>query len=151
MADSTLLLETFTAMLRIAQIESGTRRAGFTDLSLSELLESLVEIYGPVAEDSGHVLTSRIAPDVRVTGDAELLTQLFVNLVENSIKHTPRDARVEVILELRSARALAAVADNGPGIPEPMREYALRRFVRLEASSVLHHGCETSGCIVHAA
>ena len=80
------------------------------------------------------MLTSRIAPGVRVAGDRELLTQLFVSLIENSIKHTPGSARVELILELRGAHALAAVADNGPGIPEPMLGHALRRFVRLEAS-----------------
>ena len=69
------LLQTFAALLRIAQIESGSRRARFTDVDLSEALETVVDAYAPVAEDSGHTLQASMAPNIHVQGDRELLIQ----------------------------------------------------------------------------
>ena len=80
-----ILLGTFSAMLRIAQINSGSRRAGFRTVDLSGLLRSLVETYGPVAEDARHAIRAHIAPSVSINGDADLLIQMFANLIENAI------------------------------------------------------------------
>ena len=132
--DSDCVLQTFTAMLRIAQIDSGTRRAGFDVVDLSRLLDGLVDIYKPVAEDAGHLLDGRIPPGKRVNGDRELLTQLFANLIENSIKHTPQGTKVDVTLDHENSHVVAQVADNGPGVPGDMREHVFKRFVRLEKS-----------------
>ena len=60
--DADQILETFSALLRIAQIESGSRKSGFGPIDLSELFETLVETYAIVCEESGHELTARIAP-----------------------------------------------------------------------------------------
>jgi signal transduction histidine kinase len=128
------ILETFGALLRIAQIEAGTRRAGFAGVDLSRLFRSLVEVYEPVAEDASHQLEGRIADGVWFRGDRELLTQMLANLIENTIRHTPSGTRIEVTLQRQDARALAVIADNGPGIPESARERVFRRFFRLEAS-----------------
>src|ERR1700709_2495253 len=49
--DTDAILETFSALLRIAQIESGTRKSAFTQVDLSRLLEDLLEAYQPVAEE----------------------------------------------------------------------------------------------------
>jgi signal transduction histidine kinase len=128
------ILETFGALLRIAQIEAGTRRAGFAEVDLSALFRSLVEVYEPVAEDAGHRLEGHIEDGLWFRGDPELLTQMLANLIENTIRHTPAGTRIEVTLQRQNARALAIVADDGPGIPEPARERVFRRFFRLEAS-----------------
>jgi hypothetical protein len=48
--DVDVILETFGALLRIAQIEAGTRRAGFTLVALSPLLDGLIEAHQPVVE-----------------------------------------------------------------------------------------------------
>src|SRR6185312_15008842 len=50
------MLSLFSALLRIAQIEGGARRAGFAPVDLSEVLRKLGEVYGAVAEDGGHAL-----------------------------------------------------------------------------------------------
>jgi len=133
-AEADILLDTFSAMLRIAQIDSGSRRAGFRTVDLSGLLEGLAETYGPVAEDARHAIQAQIAPGLSVNGDAELLTQMFANLIENAIKHTPERSIIGVRLAQANSRILAIVADNGPGIPPDMRERACNRFVRLESS-----------------
>jgi signal transduction histidine kinase len=128
------ILETFGALLRIAQIEAGTRRAGFTSVALSELLAALIETYQPVAEENGQNLRGRVVPGLCVNGDRELLTQLFANLIENAIGHSPAAAEISVDATSERGEILVVVADTGPGIPAAFRRKVLQRFYRLEAS-----------------
>lgn len=133
-ADADGILKTFAALLRIAQIEAGTRKAAFSTVDLSGVFRSIMETYGAVAEDRGQTLAATIEPDIRVRGDRELLTQMLSNLVENAIRHTPEGTRIGLALEHRPAGAVGIVADNGPGIPAAAREKVFRRFFRLERS-----------------
>jgi signal transduction histidine kinase len=128
------VLDTFGALLRIAQLEAGTGRTGFTDVDLGAIAESVVEAFGPAAEDAGKTLVAAIAPGAHVRGDRELLTQLLANLVENGIRHTPGGVRIEVGVAPTGTGARAVVADDGPGVPAHERERVLRRFQRLERS-----------------
>ena len=132
--DTDHLLAIFAALLRISQIESGSRLAAFSALSMTELLERIYEMYRPVAEDEHHMLLHDIQPDVRIRGDAELLTQLFSNLIENAIRHTPSGARILIGLAAAGSTAVAFVADNGPGIPPGEHDKIFRRFYRLTSS-----------------
>jgi signal transduction histidine kinase len=124
------LLDIFAALLRIAQVESGTQRAGFTRVDLSAIAQSVAEVYAPAAEERGQALTARIAPGLQVTGDPALLTQMLANLVENAIRHGRAGGHVALAAEA----AGLTVADDGPGIPGAERERVFRRFHRLDAA-----------------
>jgi signal transduction histidine kinase len=132
--DTDALLRTFSALVRIAQIESGSRRAGFSEVDLSAVFAGMVETYAAVAEDRGQRVSGTIAPDIKVRGDRELLIQVLSNLVENTLTHSPPGAEVTLALERRDGRIVGRVADNGPGIPPDQREKVFRRFYRLDAS-----------------
>jgi signal transduction histidine kinase len=133
-AETDGMLATFSALLRIAQIESGSRKAGFASVDLSELVELVETTFQPVAEDTGHRLLSRIEAGAAITGDRELLLQLMTNLVENAIHHTPPGSAIELSLRQEGDEVLAAVSDDGPGIPPEEREKVFRRFYRRETS-----------------
>jgi signal transduction histidine kinase len=133
-AETEGLLETFSALLRIAQIESGSRRAGFATVDLSEIFLFVATTFTPVAEDQEHRLVSDIEPGATISGDRELLLQLATNLVENAIRHTPRGATIEVKVRRNAEEVVAIVSDDGPGIPVEERAKVFRRFYRLEAS-----------------
>lgn len=126
---------TFEALLRISQIESGSRRAKFQDLEIGEVLAVIEEIYAEVAADEGKSLTYRreSAPLI-VTGDRELLTQLFANLVENALRHCPAGTSIELSATRDANRIVAAVRDDGPGIPPEEREKVFRRLYRMDHS-----------------
>ena len=129
------ILATFGALLRIAQIEAGTRRAGFSEVDLSAVFETIAETYSPVAEDHRQSIVATIAPGIHMLGDRDLLTQMLSNLVENAIRHTPPGSTIRLSLEENaSGRPLGAVVDDGPGIPEEARDRVFDRFFRLEAS-----------------
>jgi signal transduction histidine kinase len=128
------IIETFNALLRIAQIEGGARRSNFQKVDLSDVMESLSEIYGPVAEDSGLRISADIQPRLTVNGDRELLTQAFANLIENAVRFVPKGGQIELSLKQDTGRVIACVSDNGPGIPEGEREKVFRRLYRVEQS-----------------
>src|SRR3546814_394035 len=132
--DASEALTTFSALLRIAQIEAGTRRSQFTEIDLCELLTDLAATYGPVAEDLGKTISTELTPAVRIQGDRELLTQMFVNIIENALRHTNQSASVSLVLRMLAGVPTAEVVDDGPGVPPAEREKVFRRFYRLEGS-----------------
>jgi signal transduction histidine kinase len=124
----------FGALLRIGTLEAGAGRARFRQVDLSEIMERVLLAYQPVTEDEGKTITGAIKQGVIINGDADLLAQMFTNLVDNAIIHTAQGAAIK--LELGSAQGLitATVSDNGPGIPMHERENVLKRFYRLNTS-----------------
>jgi signal transduction histidine kinase len=133
-ADVDAILDTFSALLRIAQVEAGTRRAGFGEVNLSLLLSELVEAYQLVAEEQNQSLVAAVDETLTVHGDRDLLMQLFANLIENAIRHTPRGAVIHVDATAFAGSVDASVSDDGSGIPDLYRKAVLRPFYRLEAS-----------------
>lgn len=132
--EADVLLNTFSAVLRIAQIEAGARRSAFRLVDLSDIARTVADAYAPAAEESGRPLRGEIADAVQINGDRELLAQLFANLIENALHHTPPGTTISLRLARQSAGLIAEVADDGPGIPEHERAKVLRRFYRLEHS-----------------
>ena len=121
-------------MLRIAQIESGARKARFADVDLATILENIAEFYSTLVEDEGMKLEVQIERPLIVHGDRELLSQLFANLIENALRHCPGGSVITCSLASKDSLAVASVCDNGPGIPENERDNVLRRLYRLETS-----------------
>ncbi len=113
------ILTTFTALLRIGQIEAGSRRAGFTEVNLGALVAGLAETFQPVAEEQGQTLFwDKGLSGPNVLGDPDLLTQLLVNLIENAIRHCPSGTRIAVGVSRSGSMLDLVVADDGPGLPE---------------------------------
>lgn len=129
------LLSSFNALLRISALESGSRSAADQALDIAALLGDVVELYEPLANDKGVILTLEAPGRCPLRGDSDLLFQLFANLVDNAIKYTPAGGSIAVALQC-GARGGAAVEvrDTGPGIPAADRKQVFRRFYRLEAS-----------------
>lgn len=132
--DAEELLATFNALLRIARIESGSRRSGFARVDLSRLVKDLAELYEPLAADKAQDLTVAVEDGVHVEGDRDLLFQAAANLVDNAIKYSPPGRPIELSARLNSGRPEIAVTDSGPGIPRDMRDKVFQRFFRLDDS-----------------
>ncbi len=134
LGDLDTILDTFAALLRIAQIEGGARRAAFRDTDLVQLAGTVVDAFAPSAEDVRQTLRLEGDPHVTIDGDPELLTQMLVNLVENALRHAGEGAVIRVgVGRIQGAPALW-VADDGPGVPAAEREKLFDRFYRLERS-----------------
>ncbi len=129
------ILQTFAALLRISEVESGARRAGFTDTDVAEVLADAVELYEPVAEARG-IRLWLAAPEERpvMRGDPNLLFEVVGNLVDNAVKFTQPGGCVTVRCIADSRTVGFEVEDNGPGIPPAERDAVQRRFYRTEES-----------------
>ncbi|WP_428152398.1 sensor histidine kinase [Brevundimonas sp.] len=132
--DTDEILATFAALLRIAQIEAGARKAGFQRVDLSRVVGNVVEAFAPSAEDQGRELTASLEPHRSVAGDPELLTQLVSNLIENALRHTPEGTPIDVALSSSATVIDITVSDRGPGVPDAARGKVFRRFYRGDAS-----------------
>jgi signal transduction histidine kinase len=130
------ILRTFAALLRISEVESGARRAGFTSTDLAVVAADVAELYEPIAEERGVALRT-IRQDHAVPvmpGDPSLLFEAIGNLVDNALKYTPSGGQVTLRSFCKDGRSGIEVTDTGPGIPPAERSAVLRRFHRLEES-----------------
>lgn len=132
-ADTEAILETFSALLRIAQVEGSGGDGDFVVLDSSALVGIVAELCQPLAEERGQTIATQ-AEAFMLRGDRELLLQMLLNLAENACRHGPAGTHVAIGARREAGMALLWVADDGPGIPATAREAVLRRFYRLETS-----------------
>ncbi len=132
--DAEELLATFNALLRIARIESGSRRSAFATFDLAGLVHDVGELYEPLASDKGQQLIVKAEGAISVRGDRDLLFQALTNLVDNAIKYTPQGGQVILAATPGDRGPEVMVADTGPGIPPELREKVFQRFFRADDS-----------------
>jgi signal transduction histidine kinase len=133
-AEADQLLEIFSALLRIAQLEAGAQRSAFSTVDLTSVARSVGEAYLPAAEDTQHKLALNIDDGLSMSGDRQLLAQMISNLVENALNHTPAGCTVLLAARKAGKGVEIEVADNGPGIPPEERARVFDRFYRLDRS-----------------
>jgi signal transduction histidine kinase len=133
-ADLDAVLRMFSSITRIAQIETQARQDGFRTANLVEIASEVVELYDAAAEQDGTRLTVVGDPEVKVTGDRDLIFDAIANLVDNAIKHGRAGGQVVVANESIDGRPVISIADDGPGIPADQYEHVFKRFYRLESS-----------------
>jgi len=133
-AETDALLELFAALLRIAQIEAGARRAGFAEVDMASLLARAGDLYRPVMDDNAHPFEVLPSPCPAVHGDPQLLLQLVANLLDNAVRHTPPGTPIKLSAAMTGDRPTIVVADQGPGVASTNREKVFRRFYRCEQS-----------------
>jgi signal transduction histidine kinase len=125
------IVNIFNALLRLAEIDSGVRRAGFRRVELAGVTTELTELYEPLAEEK-HVAMTVVAPEgIAVRGDPDLLAQAIGNLVDNAIKYTPCGGKVELrVASDVKDQVSVAVTDTGPGIADVDKARVTERFYR---------------------
>ena len=125
----------FDAVLRISRLEAGRHEARAERVDLSALLLDSAELYQPAVEEKALELETKVPAGLVVRGDADLLFQAVGNLLDNAVKFTPAGGRITVTAGKRSGSVWFAVSDNGPGIPEDLRDKATERFFRASSSA----------------
>jgi signal transduction histidine kinase len=134
-ADVDGLLDRFRALLRISELEDMHRRAGFEEVNLLATMQSVREIYAPVAEDKHiHFELRSSGESALVHGDPHLLLEALSNIVDNAIKFTPENGSVQIAVTQTDHGPQIDVIDTGPGIPAHERGTVLQRFYRSSSS-----------------
>jgi signal transduction histidine kinase len=125
----------FNALLRLAEIDSGVRRAGFRPFDPGRLIAMAAELYSAAIEAKEITLAVSAPPGLEATGDPELIAQAVTNLLDNAIKYTPPRGKIALTVgNDREGRIAITVADSGPGMTAVEKMRAPERFYRGDAS-----------------
>lgn len=135
-AEADQVLNAFNALLRIAQLEQGTRRQEFVNFDFRTVLQHVRDIYELVFADKNIRFEIAVGDDEAATfpvyGDRDLWLQALSNLLDNAYKYTPEGGAVRIEMQRDNTHVRLRIRDTGPGIPSGERRNVFKRFYRLE-------------------
>ena len=117
LAEADRLAALVQQLLEQARAESGQLKLALREIDLEEVAHPIVASFEPQAATKGVALELLPLRPVQVEADPDRLSQVFVNLIDNAIRHTPQGGRVKIELDARDSDAIVRVRDNGEGIP----------------------------------
>jgi two-component system sensor histidine kinase TctE len=130
-------------LLNLSRAEAGLAGAlQLVPVSVTEWVEDVVAALVPAALDKQTEMRLQLGePALLVHGDAQLLSEMLANLVDNAVRYTPADGQIHICVQPADHWLQLQVTDNGPGIAPAERQQVLTRFYRSSAAA----GAEGSG------
>ncbi len=134
------LLSLISEILDLSKIEAGSYVLDVVRLDLREVLEDILRIMKPAADQAGVDLRAGL-PDTSVwlAADARALRQIALNLVANAVKFTPRGGRVAVDLMIKGSAAEFTITDTGIGIAKEYVQTVFELFRQVDSSLSRRH------------
>jgi signal transduction histidine kinase len=117
-------------LLTLARADAGERVIVPVRVFLDDVVMDAVSAAGPMALARDVSVTMAGFQEAAVSGDAELLRQLVMIVLDNAIKFTQRGGTVAVTVGVRDQHATLVVADDGPGIAADQLPHVFERFFR---------------------
>lgn len=119
-------------LLTLARLDPELALPDVQPVSLGEVAETVCAELAPLALQRDQVLELQVEPDLLLLpGNADMLSMLLGNLVDNAIRYTQRGGHIDVDVRRCPTGFLVDVSDDGPGIPAAQREAVFDRFYRL--------------------
>jgi two-component system, OmpR family, sensor kinase len=119
-------------LMTLIKSESGRLVLQFADVSLDEMLRELGEDARVLASRKAIRVSVNELEPLRVRGDAVRLRQLFLNLVENAVKYTPKNGTISITLRRTDNKAIVSISDTGIGISKKDLQKVFDRFYRVK-------------------
>lgn len=146
----------FEALLRISEIETGSRRTAFSEFDLMKNVYDLMELYELIAEEKGLSFSLDVPPFFLFFGDSHLIQQAIANLLDNAIKFSPSGKKIKISLRQEKQKTRTclnfSIIDEGAGMNKTAIQRATERFYRGESarnSPGLGLGLSTVEAIAH--
>ena len=118
----TSLVDLVSELLDLETLEAGRMDLHMQAVNMKDVIADSIGMLKALAEQQAVHMDSAIAKNVIVHGDRGRLQQVLVNFLGNAIKHSPKDGHVTVDALVTSDAAEFSVSDQGPGVPEHLRE-----------------------------
>jgi len=128
-------------LLDISRIESGRMRFRKETIDLGETINAAIETIKKQSEKKKLNITIDIPPDLtKINADRDKLIQVFVNLLSNALKFTPKSGNVDIkVIEFEKYIEIF-VKDNGIGIPPDKIDKIFDKFYQIDNTSTRHYG-----------
>ena len=132
--DIDIVINTFNSLLAISRVESGSLLLEKEKVDINKLLENVIDLWEPLAEEKNINLINQSDDNIYIEGNKNLLSQAISNLIDNAIKYGPQGNKINIGAKFENENVILWVSDNGPGIPSKDKERVLERFARLDVS-----------------
>ncbi len=129
-------------ILDFSRIEAGKLELGAEPFDLSTVVEGVIELLAPRAQDKGLEIAAFLAPglDRMVVGDAVRLRQVLTNLAGNAVKFTAKGGVGLAVEVAAPGRIRFSVSDTGPGVPADRREAIFEEFEQGDSTTTRQQG-----------
>ena len=128
------LLQQVNDLLDLARIDSGRMPLAYLCANITAMAHDIAAGFAAVAEERAITLSVRGEDELYADVDRVKFARILANLVSNAFKFTPSGGRISCTVEHSpNARFLVSVQDNGPGVPEAMKQQIFDRFTQGEA------------------
>lgn len=117
-------------LLDLTALDTGHATIRLVPVDLAELVREAVDDLEPTTESAGLTVATDLPDELEVFGDRVRLRQVVDNLLDNAVKFTPPDGRIEVRLVREGGLAELTVRDTGIGIPVEDREQVFVHLYR---------------------
>lgn len=121
-------------MLELARVDAVSEKQIFEAVSLSDIGYSVVLGAEVLAYENQITFTSKIEPDIRISGISANIEKLVYILVENALKYTNKGGEVDVNIYSERKRAILKVKNTGEGIDKDYLPKLFDRFYRADES-----------------
>jgi signal transduction histidine kinase len=130
---SNSLVHLINNLLDIARIESGKVQMEMKDISIKEMLDSIIDIITPQVKEKNISLkiNSKIKFD-RIKADQGQMERVFLNLLSNAVKFTPENGKVSISIEEKDNDTQFSIEDTGIGIPPQDIQKVFQEFFRAD-------------------
>lgn len=128
-------------LLDLARMDAGTAVFHREPVDIAAVLRGVAEKFRPQAAAAAITLTCELPENLLpVLGDGDRLAQVFTNLVDNAIRHTPPGGRVTLRGRPEPDGLVLEVADTGEGIPAEALPHIFERFYRVDSARAASRG-----------
>ncbi|MFO7601919.1 MAG: ATP-binding protein [Candidatus Desulfacyla sp.] len=117
MEESERVLTMLNALMDVAEAETGAMRLEITEVSVPEVMDSIIDLYEMVAEDKRITLTRNFPQELLIRADRTRFQQVMANLLDNAIKYSGEGREIEISAQTGDACAIISISDEGIGIP----------------------------------
>lgn len=119
-------------LLELSREDAGVEAVPFMTVRLDNVLQESIGQIRPAAQRKSLRLDADNWPTTEVTGDAQRLQRVFVNLLDNAVKNTPPDGGIRVSVAAKNGTIEVVIADTGCGIPAEHLPHIFDRFYRAD-------------------